>query len=479
VRRRIAALLHALEKATAPGARPSSAASTRQPILRPVSITQMRCPNVPRLRAAKNRRAPAGALEKTPAVGSAAVLGRMNVTTDPTIRFDPANRATERTPAGCGEESPRSCTRWKKQRRRERGRPRPHQSDNRSYDLFRSSKSGHRTYTGWVRRRIAALLPARWRKHRRSGARPSSAASTRQPILRPVSIMHIGPPNIHRLGAAKNRRAPAGALEKTPAGGSVAVLGRINVTTDPTTRFDHANPAPERSPAGGGQECPRSCRRTGENTGGRERGRPRPHQPDNRFYDPFRSCKSGRRTYTGWVRRGIAALLHALEKATAPGARPSSAASTRQPILRPASIMQILRPNVHRLGAAKNRRAPAGALEKTPAVGSAAVPGRINQTTDPTARFDHANAVPERSPAEGGEESPRSCRRAGENTGGRERGRPRPHQPDNQPYDPFRSRKSGHRTYTGWVRRRIAALLPARWRKHRRSGARPSSAAST
>ncbi|HOK77000.1 MAG TPA: hypothetical protein PLW35_04670 [Verrucomicrobiota bacterium] len=37
----------------------------------------------------------------------------------------------------------------------------PHQSDDRSYDPFRSRKSGHRTYTGWVRRRIAALLPAR------------------------------------------------------------------------------------------------------------------------------------------------------------------------------------------------------------------------------------------------------------------------------------------------------------------------------
>ncbi|NLH72101.1 MAG: hypothetical protein GX456_03490, partial [Verrucomicrobia bacterium] len=73
------------------------------------------------------------------------------------------------------------------------------------------------------------------------------------PILRSVSIPQIGPPNIHRLGAAKNRRAPADALEKTPAGGSAAVLGRINVTTDPTTRFDHANPAPERSPAGDAQ----------------------------------------------------------------------------------------------------------------------------------------------------------------------------------------------------------------------------------
>ncbi|NLH72110.1 MAG: hypothetical protein GX456_03535 [Verrucomicrobia bacterium] len=37
-----------------------------------------------------------------------------------------------------------------------------------------------------------------------------------------------------------------------------------------------------------------------------------------------------------------------------------------------------------------------------------------------------------------------------------------PHQPDDRSCDAFRFRKSGHRTYTGWVRRRIAALLPAR-----------------
>ncbi len=63
--------------------------------------------------------------------------------------FDPANRATEHTPVGCGEECPRSCTRWKKQRRRERGRPRPHQPDNRSYDPFRSCKSCARTFSDW------------------------------------------------------------------------------------------------------------------------------------------------------------------------------------------------------------------------------------------------------------------------------------------------------------------------------------------
>ncbi|NLH73840.1 MAG: hypothetical protein GX456_12365, partial [Verrucomicrobia bacterium] len=36
-----------------------------------------------------------------------------------------------------------------------------------------------------------------------------------------------------------------------------------------------------------------------------------------------------------------------------------------------------------------------------------------------------------------------------------------PHQPDARSCDPFSSPKSGHRTQTGWVRRRIAALLPA------------------
>ncbi|NLH74675.1 MAG: hypothetical protein GX456_16625 [Verrucomicrobia bacterium] len=90
-------------------------------------------------------------------------------------RFDPANRATECSPAGCGQECPRSCTRWKRQRCRERGRPRPHQSDNRSYDLFRSCKSCARTFTGWGRARMPALLHA-VEKATVSGARPSSAA---------------------------------------------------------------------------------------------------------------------------------------------------------------------------------------------------------------------------------------------------------------------------------------------------------------
>ncbi|NLH71526.1 MAG: hypothetical protein GX456_00570, partial [Verrucomicrobia bacterium] len=41
----------------------------------------------------------------------------------------------------------------------------------------------------------------------------------------------------------------------------------------------------------------------------------------------FQSHKPVARTFTGWVRRRIAALLHAVEKAMAPGARPSPAAT--------------------------------------------------------------------------------------------------------------------------------------------------------
>ncbi|NLH74950.1 MAG: hypothetical protein GX456_18030 [Verrucomicrobia bacterium] len=69
----------------------------------------------------------------------------------------------------------------------------------------------------------------------------------------PVSIRQIRRPIFDRLGAGKNARAPADALEETPAVGSAAVLGRINVTTDPTTRLDHANAASEHSPAGDAQ----------------------------------------------------------------------------------------------------------------------------------------------------------------------------------------------------------------------------------
>ncbi|NLH72161.1 MAG: hypothetical protein GX456_03830, partial [Verrucomicrobia bacterium] len=73
----------------------------------------------------------------------------------------------------------------------------------------------------------------------------------------------------------------------------------------------------------------------------RERDRPRPHQPDDRSCGPFRSRKPDDRSLTGWVRRRIAAL-------------PQGAGNSH-------------------------------------GVRSAAVPGRINPTTDLTTRFDHAN----------------------------------------------------------------------------------------
>ncbi|NLH71502.1 MAG: hypothetical protein GX456_00445, partial [Verrucomicrobia bacterium] len=74
----------------------------------------------------------------------------------------------------------------------------------------------------------------------------------------------------------------------------------ISPITGHATLFDPANRATEHTPAGCGEESPRSCRRVTKNTDGRERCRPRLHQPDNRSYNPFRSCKSCARTFTGW-----------------------------------------------------------------------------------------------------------------------------------------------------------------------------------
>ncbi len=155
-------------------------------------------------------------------------------------------------------------------------------------------------------------------------------------------------PNVHRLGAAKNRRAPARA-GKSNGVGSAAVPGRINPMTDraPVSITQTRRPIFDRLGAGKNARAPA---RAGKGNDGRERGRPRPHQRDNQPYDLFRSCKSCARMFTGWVRARMPALLHA--------------------------------------------------LEKPPTVGSAAVLGRINVTTDPTTRFDHANAAPEHSPAE-------------------------------------------------------------------------------
>ncbi len=72
----------------------------------------------------------------------------------------------------------------------------------------------------------------------------------------------------------------------------------ISPMTGHATRFDPANRATEHTPVGCGEESSRSCRRVRRNTGGRERGRPRPHQRDDRPYDPFGSCKSCARTFT-------------------------------------------------------------------------------------------------------------------------------------------------------------------------------------
>ncbi|NLH72444.1 MAG: hypothetical protein GX456_05265 [Verrucomicrobia bacterium] len=63
---------------------------------------------------------------------SAAVLGRINVTTDRT----PASITQTRRPIvdrlGAGKNARAPKTRWTKQRRQERGRPRPHQPDDQS-----------------------------------------------------------------------------------------------------------------------------------------------------------------------------------------------------------------------------------------------------------------------------------------------------------------------------------------------------------
>ncbi|NLH74009.1 MAG: hypothetical protein GX456_13215 [Verrucomicrobia bacterium] len=127
--------------------------------------------------AAKNRRAPARG-GKGNGAGSAAVPGRINPMTELTTRFDHANRTTEHPPAGGGEESPRSCTRWKRQRRWERGRPRPHQPDDRSYTRFDYAHPAP-DYSPAVGGQEWPRSCTRWKRQWRSGARPSPAASTR------------------------------------------------------------------------------------------------------------------------------------------------------------------------------------------------------------------------------------------------------------------------------------------------------------
>jgi len=96
-------------------------------------------------------------------------------------------------------------------------------------------------------------------------------------------------------------RQLAAALSLRPSNVSVPIsMFPISPMTGHAARFDPANRATEHTPVGCGEESPRSCRRVTKNTDGRERCRPRPHQPDNRSYNPFRSCKSCARTFTGW-----------------------------------------------------------------------------------------------------------------------------------------------------------------------------------
>ncbi len=115
-------------------------------------------------------------------------------------RFDPANRATEHTPVGCGEESPRSCRRV-------------------------GNRNG-----GWS----AAVL---------GRINPTTDPTTRFDSVNrttehtPVGCGEESPRSCRRVG---NRNG----------GWSAAVLGRINPKTDPMPRLDHANAASEHSPAG-------------------------------------------------------------------------------------------------------------------------------------------------------------------------------------------------------------------------------------
>ncbi|NLH73519.1 MAG: hypothetical protein GX456_10745, partial [Verrucomicrobia bacterium] len=82
-------------------------------------------------------------------------------------RFDYANPAPDYSPAWGGQEWPRSCTRWKRQRRWERGRPRPHQPDDRSCTRFNhANPSPERSPVGCEKPEggtsSAILLPQRW-----------------------------------------------------------------------------------------------------------------------------------------------------------------------------------------------------------------------------------------------------------------------------------------------------------------------------
>ena len=134
---------------------------------------------------------------------------------------------------------------------------RPHQPDDRYYGTLRPPKSHNRTFTGWVRRRIAALLATRYRKYQRPGARPSSAASIRRPDLTPVSIIPIRRPDLERVGIHKQRVCPhigterfLHRLRQPPIGtpDSLCALPQFRGKTQTTSLSPYWGPPPDNEP---------------------------------------------------------------------------------------------------------------------------------------------------------------------------------------------------------------------------------------
>jgi len=133
------------------------------------------------------------------------------------------------------------------------------------------------------------------------------------------------------LGAGKNARAPARAGESNGAA-SAAVPGRIRPTTDraPVSITQTLRPNIHRLGAGKNARAPA---RAGKNNGPRSAavpGRINP-TPDLTPVSFTRTrCSNVHRLGAG---KNARAPIEALEKATASGARPSSAASGRRPIV--------------------------------------------------------------------------------------------------------------------------------------------------
>ncbi|NLH75033.1 MAG: hypothetical protein GX456_18455 [Verrucomicrobia bacterium] len=131
--------------------------------------------------------------------------------------------------------------------------------------LFQSRKSDDRSLTGWVRRRIAALPQG---VGNCNGAGSAAVLGRINPTAdrAPASITQIRRPIFHRLGAAKNRRAPTGRWKSQ----RQRERGRPR-PHQPDERsctcFNHANPTTDLWPAGCGEESPRSYRRVGNRNG--------------------------------------------------------------------------------------------------------------------------------------------------------------------------------------------------------------------